>query len=49
MSEERAKIKAESLNKYVRHPSLSYRAVRTGEKTFGVGQFVNENQVAVVA
>lgn len=48
MSEERAKIRAQSLNAYVHHPTLNYRAVRIGEREWGVGQFLGDEQVAVV-
>lgn len=49
MPEEKAKGKAQRLNKLVKHPTLNYRAVRTSEREFGVGQFLGDNQVATVA
>lgn len=48
MTEYAAKEKATRLNKFVKHPSLNYRAIQIGERKYGVGQFLGDEKVGIV-
>lgn len=48
MPETKAKTRAKILQTFVKHPDLSYRAIKISEFKWGVGQFLKENMVAIV-
>lgn len=48
MTRERAEDRATRLNKYVKHPTLNYRAIKTSEHEYGVGEFLGDEQVGIV-
>lgn len=48
MPEDKAKRRAAILQKFVKHPQLSYRSVKVSEHKWAVGQFFDEEQVAIV-
>jgi hypothetical protein len=48
VTKEKSEKKAEILNKFVKHPHLSYRSIRVSEHIYGIGQFFKETQVSII-
>jgi hypothetical protein len=48
MTEEKAKARVNTLNAMVKHATLNYRVVKLNDHTYGVGQFLGDQEVARV-